>query len=68
MTQILLEFTLARIVHCRYNPNKGLLTLTSEKYAEREDNRLHIVEMLHNLVEEGQRKYPATEAAVAAAD
>ena len=46
-------------MHCRYNPNKGVLTLTSEKYHDREENRLHIVEMLHGLVAEGQRAYPA---------
>jgi len=43
----------------RYNPNKGLLTLTSEKYREREENRLHVVEMLTGLVKEGQRAYPS---------
>ena len=30
----------------RYNPNKGELTLGSEQYPEREDNRLHIVDTL----------------------
>ncbi len=43
----------------RYNPNKGLLKLTSEKTSDREENRLHIVEMLSALVEEGQRAYPS---------
>jgi hypothetical protein len=43
----------------RYNPDKGLLTLTSEKYGEREENRLTIVEMLSELVKEGQRAYPS---------
>ena len=43
---------------CRYNPNKGLLTLTSERYLQREENRLHITQMLKDLVQEGQRAYP----------
>jgi hypothetical protein len=43
---------------CRYNPNKGLLTLTSERYQQREENRLHITQMLRDLVQEGQRAYP----------
>jgi len=50
---------IALICGPRYNPNKGLLTLTSEKYREREENRLHVVEMLTGLVKEGQRAYPS---------
>ena len=44
---------------CRYNPSKGLLTLTSERYLQREENRLHITQMLKDLVQEGQRAYPS---------
>ena len=40
---------------CRYNPNKGELTLTSEKYPHREANRNHIMQMLRDLVAEGHR-------------
>lgn len=43
----------------RYNPNKGILTLTSEKYRDREANRLHIAEMLNELVKEGQSMFPS---------
>lgn len=50
---------IALICGPRYNPDKGLLTLTSEKYGEREENRLTIVEMLSELVKEGQRAYPS---------
>ena len=39
----------------RYNPNKGELTLTSEKYPHREANRNHIMQMLRDLVAEGHR-------------
>lgn len=49
--------------YCRYDPRKGILTLTSEKYSDREENRLHIVEMVHKLVDEGHRAHPAVEAA-----
>ena len=43
----------------RYCPNTGLLTLTSEKYRDREENRLHIVDMLNDLVNEGQKMFPS---------
>lgn len=48
----------ARICGPRYNPRKGEVLLTSEKYSLREDNRRHCMEMLVALVEEGQRAYP----------
>eukprot|EP00803_Ostreobium_quekettii_P000070 evm.model.scf_521.2 EVM.evm.TU.scf_521.2 scf_521:9475-13474(+) len=48
-----------RICQNRYNPNKGELTLVSEKYAHREDNRRHIMETVASLIEEGHSKFPA---------
>jgi len=48
-----------RICQNRYNPNKGELTLVSEKYAHREDNRRHIMETMASLIEEGHSKFPA---------
>ena len=42
----------------RYNANKGLLTLVSEKYSMREENRRHIMEMLAQLVSEGHQAFP----------
>lgn len=47
---------------CRYNPKNGELTLTSERYPEREENRLHIMDMLHALIAEGERVYPSEKA------
>ena len=42
----------------RYDANKGLLTLVSEKYSMREENRRHIMEMLAQLVSEGHQAFP----------
>ena len=42
----------------RYNPNTGELTLVSEKYQYREDNRRHAMEMMTSLIDEGRRKFP----------
>lgn len=36
----------------------GKLTLVSERYDVREENRRHIVEMLAQLVEEGHKAFP----------
>lgn len=47
----------------RYNPNKGELTLVSERHPEREENRLHIMDTLHALIEEGERVHPSEKAA-----
>ena len=49
-------------LHCRYNPNNGKLTLVSEKYEMREDNRRHIMEMITGLVSEGRQAFPAEDA------
>lgn len=49
---------IARICGPRYNPNKGLLRLTSDRYPHREANRAQILKMLNALVEEGHRKFP----------
>lgn len=45
----------------RYNPKKGLLTLTSEKYPGREENRRDLLDTLHALVDEGERAFPQTD-------
>lgn len=49
---------IARVCGPRYNANKGLLTLVSEKYSMREENRRHIMEMLAQLVSEGHQAFP----------
>jgi hypothetical protein len=46
---------IAVIAGPRYNQKTGEMTLTSEKYQERELNREHIVQMLTALVEEGKK-------------
>ena len=46
---------IAEIAGPRYNEKTGEMTLTSEKYLERELNRQHIVQMLTALVEEGKK-------------
>ena len=43
---------------CRYNPNKGELTLTSEKFPDREENRKDIVRILKALCEQGHSAFP----------
>jgi hypothetical protein len=48
----------------RYNPNKGELTLVSEKYPDREENRRDILDTLHALVAEGERAFPQTDSAI----
>lgn len=44
---------IAQIAGPRYNPKSGVLTLTCDQHALREDNRRHILKMLDALVEEG---------------
>lgn len=51
--------------NCRYNPNTGRLTLTEERYADREENQALIMDQIYALVEEGHRVHPAQEAATA---
>jgi hypothetical protein len=46
---------IAEIAGPRYDQKTGEMTLTSEKYKERELNRQHIVQMLTALVEEGKK-------------
>lgn len=53
---------IARVCGPRYNANKGLLTLVSEKYSMREENRRHIMEMLAQLVSEGHQAFPVPSA------
>ncbi|CAL8470756.1 g10298 [Coccomyxa elongata] len=50
----------------RYNPQKGLLTLVSEKYPDREENRRDILDTIHSLVAEGERAFPQTDPAIRA--
>lgn len=42
----------------RYDAKTGLLTLVSEKYNMREENRRHIMETLVQLVSEGHKAFP----------
>ncbi len=51
----------------RYNPNTGELTLISERYPEREENRVDIMETLHALIAEGERVHPSEPAVAEAA-
>lgn len=46
---------IAEIAESRYCEKTGVLTLTSERFAERELNRQDIVQMLQGLVEEGRK-------------
>lgn len=48
----------ARVAGPRYDPGTGRLTLTSASYANREDNRREILQILDALVAEGHRAYP----------
>lgn len=50
----------------RYNPEKGRLTLVSEKYPDREENRREILDIIHALVAEGERAFPQTDPAIKA--
>ena len=58
---------IAAICGPRYNPNKGLLQLSSDRYPHREANRAHIRQVLDALVAEGHAKFPAQQQAAAAA-
>ena len=49
---------------CRYNPQRGEITLTSEKFPEREQNRRELLDMVHALIAEGERKHPQTDPAL----
>ena len=48
----------------RYNPEKGEVTLTCEKYPDREENRRDILDTVHALIAEGERKHPQTDPAI----
>lgn len=37
--------------------------MSSERYADREENQAHIMEQIYALVEEGHRVHPAQQAA-----
>lgn len=50
---------IARVAGPRYNPKTGLLRISSEVYPKREENRIHIMDLINNLVEEGDRVHPA---------
>ena len=43
----------------RYDPETGLLTLASQKYPKREDNRREVMRIVNELVKEGRKKFPA---------
>ena len=49
----------------RYSPSTGQLKLVCERYAERDENRAHILEQLYALAEEGRRVHPPQQAAAA---
>jgi hypothetical protein len=46
---------IAEICGPRYEPKTGIVTLTSERYLDRESNRRHILGMIDDLVEEGKK-------------
>lgn len=50
---------IARIAGPRYKPANGELTLTSERYEHREDNRRYLMKVLKDLMQEGQRAFPS---------
>ena len=50
----------------RYNPKKGEVTLTCEKFPDREENRRDILDTIHALIAEGERKHPQTQLAIIA--
>ena len=50
------------LLSCRYNPNKGLITLTSEAQETREENRVELLQILRALVEEGRKAFPSASA------
>ena len=43
----------------RYDPETGLMTLASQKYPKREDNRREVMRIVNELVKEGRTKFPA---------
>lgn len=43
------------VVGARYNPKKGDLQLSSEKFASRIENKRHLVDMIERLVSNAQR-------------
>ncbi|EFN59453.1 expressed protein [Chlorella variabilis] len=49
---------IAAICGPRYDPNRGELKLTSDRYPHREANRAHILRIIKELVKEGHRKHP----------
>ena len=40
---------------------KGEVTLTSERYPDREQNRRELLDMVHALIAEGERKHPQSD-------
>lgn len=50
---------IALVAGPRYNPKTGLLRISSEVYPKREENRIHIMDLINNLVAEGDRVHPA---------
>ena len=48
----------------RYSPEKGEVTLTCEKYPDREENRRDVLDTIHALIAEGERKHPQTHPAI----
>lgn len=50
---------IALVAGPRYNPKTGLLRMSCEVHPKREDNRIHIMDLINNLVEEGNRVHPA---------
>ena len=57
----MLHFQDKLCLYCRYDQTTGKLTLVSERYDVREENRRHIVEMLAALVSEGHKAFPVTD-------
>lgn len=48
---------IAEICGPRYESKTGIVTLTSERYLDRESNRRHILRMIDDLVEEGRKTH-----------
>lgn len=49
---------------CRYNPSKGELTLTCEKFPDRDQNQRELLDTIHALIAEGEQVHPQTDPAI----
>lgn len=55
---------IARVCGPRYNPSKGELTLTCEKFPDRDQNQRELLDTIHALIAEGEQVHPQTDPAI----